>query len=81
MWLVTQLLMRLPGGTNIWQGLVKALAIAETVKDMNVAIILQTDGESDPSLNPPRGIVPTFKSWLDSHPSMRATLHTVRFLP
>lgn len=70
------------GGTNIWQGLQKALKLAyEEVsgKHMNVVIILQTDGESDPSLNPPRGIVDTFKSWLDKHSDTQVTVHTVGY--
>ena len=67
------------GGTAIWAGLQKALAIAETVTDKNVVIILQTDGESDPSHNPPRGIPATFRAWLDSHPATKLTLHTVGY--
>ena len=67
------------GGTNIWAGLLKALTLAEKHTDKNVAIILQTDGESDPSLNPPRGIVAAFRSWLDTHPTVRLSLHTVGY--
>lgn len=72
------------GGTNIWAGLLRALTLAEEAVTANpltnVAIILQTDGESDPSLNPPRGIPDTFRSWLDSHPAAkRATVHTVGY--
>lgn len=67
------------GGTAIWSGLQKALAIAETVTDKNVVIILQTDGESDPSVNPPRGIPATFRAWLDAHQSTKLTLHTVGY--
>lgn len=69
------------GGTNIWTGLQRALSIAESVDTsaMNVVIVLQTDGESDPSYNPPRGIAATFRAWLDSHPHVRVTLHTVGY--
>ena len=67
------------GGTAIWAGLQKALAIAGTVADKNVVILLQTDGESDPSLNPPRGIPDTFRAWLDAHPATKLTLHTVGY--
>lgn len=69
------------GGTNIWTGLQRALSIAESVDSsaMNVVIVLQTDGESDPSYNPPRGIAATFRAWLDSHPGVRVTLHTVGY--
>lgn len=69
------------GGTNIWTGLQRALTLAESVDSsaMNVVIVLQTDGESDPSYNPPRGIAATFRAWLDSHPGVRVTLHTVGY--
>lgn len=75
------------GGTNIWGGLFKALQIAEeqttttakTHAQQNVTILLQTDGQSDPSYNPPRGIVPTLRAWLDSHPTVRLTIHTIGY--
>lgn len=69
------------GGTNIWTGLQRALALAKSVDTTkeNVAIILQTDGESDPNYNPPRGIAATFRSWLDSNPDVHITLHTVGY--
>jgi hypothetical protein len=70
------------GGTNIWAGLIKSLQIAEgTDPNQNVAIVLQTDGESDPSLNPPRGIPDTLRTWLDTHPDVarRVTIHTIGF--
>jgi Mg-chelatase subunit ChlD len=71
------------GGTNIWSGLQVALQIAAAAiaadPHKNIAILLQTDGESDPSLNPPRGIVATFRSWLDAHPAVRPSVHTVGY--
>jgi hypothetical protein len=69
------------GGTNIWAGLHKALKAAEASPSSNIAIILQTDGESDPSLNPPRGIPDTFRTWLDTHPDVarRVTVHTIGY--
>jgi len=71
------------GGTNIWGGLFKALQIAEektvAASPQNVVILLQTDGESDPTYNPPRGIVPTLRAWLDTHPSVRLTIHTIGY--
>ncbi len=70
------------GGTNIWSGLQKALTLAEaTPTSNNIAILLQTDGESDPSMNPPRGIPDTFRAWLDAHPAVakRVTVHTVGY--
>lgn len=67
------------GGTSIWAGLQKALIIAESVTNKNVVIILQTDGESDSSYNPPRGISNTFRAWLDAHSTTKLTLHTVGY--
>jgi Mg-chelatase subunit ChlD len=72
------------GGTNIWGGLFKALQIAEEqttaeAEKKNVVILLQTDGQSDPSYNPPRGIVPTLMAWLDAHPTVRVTIHTIGY--
>ena len=67
------------GGTSIWSGLQKALTIAAANAGKNIVIILQTDGESDPSLNPPRGIPATFKSWKDAHPEVKFTLHTIGY--
>jgi hypothetical protein len=69
------------GGTNIWAGLQKALKAAEQSPSKNIAIIIQTDGESDPSLNPPRGIPDTLHTWLDTHPDVkvRVTIHTIGY--
>lgn len=70
------------GGTNIWGGLRKALDIAaaeDPTGDRNVAIIFQTDGESDPSYNPPRGIRGELMSFMDRHPEMHVTIHTVGY--
>ena len=69
------------GGTNIWLGLQRALTIAAAADttNKNVVIILQTDGESDPSYNPPRGIVDTFRAWLDARPAVRTTIHTIGY--
>jgi len=69
------------GGTSIWSGLQKALTIAGKPENVskNIVIILQTDGESDPSLNPPRGIPDTFRAWKDAHPEVKFTLHTIGY--
>jgi len=67
------------GGTSIWSGLQKALTIAASNTGKNTVIILQTDGESDPSLNPPRGIPATFRAWKDAHPEVKFTLHTIGY--
>ena len=67
------------GGTAIWAGLQRALTIASAVTDKNVVIVLQTDGESDPSYNPPRGIPDTFRGWLDANRATKVTVHTVGY--
>lgn len=79
-------LIRPSGGTNIWTGIQRGLAMAERAlaaasggQRYNVALIVQTDGESDPSYNPPRGIVGTFRAWLDAHPGVSLTVHTVGY--
>jgi Mg-chelatase subunit ChlD len=78
-------LIRPTGGTNIWSGIQRGLAMAERAlasagtTSYNVALIVQTDGESDPSYNPPRGIIGTFRAWLDAHPGVHLTVHTVGY--
>lgn len=67
------------GGTNIWSGLHAALQHAERTPATRSVIILQTDGESDPNLNPPRGIADTLQTWLTAHPDVRPTIHTVGY--
>jgi Mg-chelatase subunit ChlD len=69
------------GGTNIWTGLQRALTLAADVDaaKTNVVIVLQTDGESDPSYSPTRGIAGAFRAWMDAHPAVRLTVHTVGY--
>jgi Mg-chelatase subunit ChlD len=57
---------RTEGMTNIWDGLRVALLNVEKVTDpnVNISVVLLTDGE--PNQNPPRGIVPTLKSTIES---------------
>lgn len=57
---------RTEGMTNIWDGLRVALLNVEKVTDpnVNISVVLLTDGE--PNQNPPRGIVPTLKSAIES---------------
>ena len=72
------------GGTNLWMAL---RTVLEDIKgtppppEYNVCILFQTDGESDPQYNPPRGIVDTFRGWLDSNPTVKARLsvHTIGY--
>lgn len=54
------------GMTNIWDGLRVALLNVEKVvdPDVNISVMLLTDGE--PNQNPPRGIVATLKSAIES---------------
>ncbi len=69
------------GGTNIWAGLHKAYTIAARPENAkkNIVIIFQTDGEPTTDYIPPKGIAETFRSWLDSRPELRVTLHTVGY--
>jgi len=72
------------GGTNLWMAL---RTVLEDIKssppppEYNVCILFQTDGESDPQYNPPRGIIDTFRGWLDSNPAVKARLsvHTIGY--
>lgn len=54
------------GMTNIWDGLRVALLNVEKITDpnVNISVMLLTDGE--PNQNPPRGIVPTLQSTIES---------------
>ncbi len=54
------------GMTNIWDGLRVALLNVEKVTDpnVNISVVLLTDGE--PNQNPPRGIIPTLSSAIES---------------
>lgn len=55
------------GSTNIWDGLKTSLDLLKMSlkknEGRNVFVVLLTDGE--PNLNPPRGIVPTLKKFID----------------
>ena len=66
------------GRTNIWDGLREALALAAkpVCAGKNVHMLLLTDGE--PNENPPRGIVPTLQSFLNSRPT-NVTISTFGF--
>ena len=74
-------LIRPRGGTSFWAGLQKVLATLEATfrPNENVVIVMQTDGESDRSYDPPRGIADTFRGWVDRHPTIKFTLHTVGY--
>ncbi len=69
------------GGTNFWVGLQRALTLASrsVQSPRNVVILFQTDGETDRTLLPPRGLGPTLRSWLDTHPGSRLTIHTIGY--
>ena len=67
------------GGTNIWGGLLAALTVAARTPDDNNVIVFQTDGESDPTYNPGRGIIPTFRKWKEDNPRVRVTVNTVGY--
>ncbi len=68
------------GMTNIWDGLRVGLLNISKIKnlDMNIGLVLLTDGE--PNNNPPRGIVPTLESALQSMPLAQSfTINTFGF--
>ena len=63
------------GSTNIWDGLKVALEVAKKLdsEKKNVFTVLLSDGE--PNLNPPRGIVPTFKKWITIEKLVTPNVH------
>ena len=67
------------GGTNIWGGLLAALTVAARTPDENNVIVFQTDGESDPTYNPGRGIIPTFRRWKEDNPRVKVTVNTIGY--
>jgi hypothetical protein len=67
------------GGTNIWGGLLAALTVAARTPDENNVIVFQTDGESDPTYNPGRGIIPTFRKWKEDNPRVKVTVNTIGY--
>ncbi len=58
--------LRTEGMTNIWDGLRVGLLNIQKIQnqDVNIGLVLLTDGE--PNTNPPRGIVPTLESAIES---------------
>lgn len=54
------------GMTNIWDGLRVSLLNIEKITDpnVNISVLILTDGE--PNINPPRGIISTLQSTLES---------------
>ena len=54
------------GMTNIWDGLRISLLNIEKITDpnVNISVLVLTDGE--PNINPPRGIIPTLQSAIES---------------
>jgi Mg-chelatase subunit ChlD len=74
--------LRADGGTNIWDALKVAVDMAtkysHNFPEQKINILLFTDGESNN--DPPRGIVPTLKDYLQSHNnSSHITLNTYGF--
>ncbi len=65
--------------TNIWDALRVAVNIANenpVCKDLNTSLWLFTDGK--PTLNPPRGVVPTLAMYLEDRPA-NFTINTFGF--
>jgi hypothetical protein len=71
------------GGTSFWAGIsaaFKALEASAAVNPgANNVIIFQTDGESDPSYDPPQGLIQAIDSWKDRHADIKFTLHTIGY--
>lgn len=75
--------LRTGGSTNIWDGLRLALEDIQTIRKhkpkIHVEMILLTDGEPVASLNPPLGIVNTFKRALPDSNANNIRLNTFGF--
>jgi len=71
------------GGTSFWAGISAALKALEASAAVNPGannvIIFQTDGESDPSYDPPQGLIKSLEAWKDRHADIKFTLHTVGY--
>lgn len=69
------------GGTSFWAGIQGALSALEASASpgANNVILFQTDGESDPSFDPVRGIVGSLVEWKERHPDIKFTLHTIGY--
>ncbi len=63
------------GGTNIWHALSVALELSKSSRS-KTEILLFTDGDSNE--NPPRGIIPTLKSYFASN-EVNISIHTFGF--
>jgi hypothetical protein len=72
--------LRAGGGTNLWDGLVKGLELANAGVDDGVprvaSVMLLTDGV--PTIEPPRGHLPMLARWLDRH-ALRCTVDAFGF--
>ena len=71
------------GGTSFWAGLragFKALEISALKNpEANHIILFQTDGESDSTTDPPRGILGEIRNWKEHNPTIKFTLHTIGY--
>ena len=71
------------GGTSFWAGISAALKALEASAAVNPGannvIIFQTDGESDPSYDPPQGLIKTLNAWKERHADIKFTLHTIGY--
>jgi hypothetical protein len=65
------------GSTNIWDSLKTAYDDVIANRYSNVKMLLLTDGEAN--INPPMGILPTFKRYLDKNPNVNVELTTFGF--
>lgn len=71
------------GGTSFWAGIAAALKALEASTAVNPGannvIIFQTDGESDPSFDPPQGLIRSLEAWKDRHADIKFTLHAIGY--
>lgn len=66
------------GGTNLWDGLLKAMTLVQQSKGIeNANIFLLTDGL--PNIHPPRGELPTLVRYKESNPRFRCRISTFGF--
>jgi hypothetical protein len=69
--------LRAGGGTNLWDGLVKGLELAnDGAAGVSSSVMLLTDGV--PNIEPPRGHLPMLQRWIDKN-GLRCSVSTFGF--
>lgn len=71
------------GSTSFWAGISLAFKTLEASAAVNPGannvIIFQTDGESDPTYDPPQGLIKSIEAWKDRHADIKFSLHTIGY--